>query len=236
MNEIRMWMDSELKIWLIGSKNPNADKSIAWDSPFPNLSEPDVLIINLQTLTEDILKRIDKEKLKEAYSTIMDKFFHYGTIIVITAPQFHATDDHHRGHVFSNYYLSPIEVMQTVSVPDGNTVKFDKKHDFVRYLQQVKKFDFFISDVMIEKPLFRINDSARSNYHVMPLESQSAIDNAGRMLAESYSIFLGNPSRSMPVTHVEAIGKVVFLPPTGNPDDDGIDSILFKYGKVTPSY
>ena len=112
---------SIFKVWILGSSHPNADKSILWDQPFPNLGEPDILIINLQTLNEETLKRIDKEKFSQARTFILDKFLNGGIIIFITAPNFDVTDH----YIYSNYYLSPIHVI-TTDVPEGVRVICDE--------------------------------------------------------------------------------------------------------------
>jgi hypothetical protein len=65
---------TDLQIWTLGLKSSNADKSITWDEPFPNFNEQDVLIIDLNSLTDDILTRIDKSKFREARNQIFNKF------------------------------------------------------------------------------------------------------------------------------------------------------------------
>ena len=46
---------TENQIWVLGLEDSNADQSITWDQPFPNFNEQDVLIIDLNTLTNEIL-------------------------------------------------------------------------------------------------------------------------------------------------------------------------------------
>lgn len=76
----------DLQVWLIGNRHSNADKSIGWDDPFPNLSDLDVLVADLTTLTEQGLRRIDKAKLDQARKLLEDRLFSGGTIVIITQP------------------------------------------------------------------------------------------------------------------------------------------------------
>src|SRR5438876_2058687 len=101
-------------VWVLGENVSNADKSISWDSPFPNFSDPDLLIINLQSLTEDVLKRIDKTKYREAQNTILDKFLNGGLVIYITAPYYFYSDP----IVYSNYDFAPV-YFNTKQVQEG---------------------------------------------------------------------------------------------------------------------
>jgi len=211
-------------IWILGNRNPNFDKSITWDAVFPNLSEPDVLVIDLTTLTEEVLNRIDKTKLQVAQQVILDKFFHKGIIIVITAPYFHVSDAH---FIYSNYYLSPVEP-QTVIVPEGTNIKFDKKHDFSPYLREVKKFNFHFSYVDLEKPLSRFDTNTRVKLIVSSIKNQQATDNSGHILSDTYSVFLTHGLSNQ----LDNAGEVVFLPPIINQHELGLEKILYRYNKT----
>jgi hypothetical protein len=53
------------QVWVLGSKNQNADRYILWShKSFPNFHDPDVLIINLSSLDEEVLRYIDKTKFQ----------------------------------------------------------------------------------------------------------------------------------------------------------------------------
>src|SRR2546423_9550455 len=74
-------MDS--KIWVLGGRSSQADRSIGWDSSFPNFADPDILIINLNTLDEKTIQGIDRSKFQKAMIDINDKFMHSGALIIV---------------------------------------------------------------------------------------------------------------------------------------------------------
>ena len=59
-------------VWVLGSNHPNAHKSIPWLSSFPNFSNCDVLIINLQSLGKAQFQKIRKALSDEAQRYIFD--------------------------------------------------------------------------------------------------------------------------------------------------------------------
>jgi len=58
-----MYIPVKKIIWVLGSNHPNAQRSILWLSPFPNFSNCDVLIVNLQSL--------DKLQYSERYNDLI---------------------------------------------------------------------------------------------------------------------------------------------------------------------
>lgn len=62
----------EKTIWVLGSKHPNAHKSISWNSPFPNFANCDILIVNLQSLGKELFKKRRIELINEAQKYIFD--------------------------------------------------------------------------------------------------------------------------------------------------------------------
>ncbi len=75
----------ELRVWVLGSENPNADKCIQWDALFPSFADADVLIVNLQSLNKEILER-NTSKMKNAAQEIFEKSINGGELFFITAP------------------------------------------------------------------------------------------------------------------------------------------------------
>ena len=59
-------------IWVLGSKHPNAHKSISWGSPFPNFANCDILIVNLQSLGIEVFEKRRSELFAEARRYIFD--------------------------------------------------------------------------------------------------------------------------------------------------------------------
>lgn len=61
------------EVWVLGSKSLNADRYIHWNDPsYPNFHEPDVLVIDLDSLDEGILQRINKTKFEAARNQIFE--------------------------------------------------------------------------------------------------------------------------------------------------------------------
>ena len=117
-------MTAKQVIWVLGENNTNADKSIDWDSQFPNFADPDIIIVNLQSLTDEVLQRIDKEKYNHAREDLHDKFLGRGKIIFITASFIECSDP----VVYTNYDLAPVH-FQTVNVREGNKIEFDEQNN-----------------------------------------------------------------------------------------------------------
>src|SRR5881396_2495150 len=114
-------MEFEPKIWVLGGKSRNADMSIPWNAPFPNFADPDILIINLDTLDDRAVPGVvDKTKFQRAMVDINDKFMNgMGNIVLITSPR-SSTDVQNK----SQYDLSPVR-FSTVPVQEGRNIKFD---------------------------------------------------------------------------------------------------------------
>ena len=211
---------AELQIWLLGNTHPNADKSIVWNQPFPNLADPDVLVVDLTTLTEEILQTFSNNDISKASRIITDKFISGGTIIIITAKSLD-TDKH------SNYFLSPIHV-KTKETYEGNKIITSPNHDFSSYLNSVERFTF-----VIEFDTRNIDQLLRSDGHIISprcqqIENQKISDNANHPLGGSFHILTGN---NYGVTTEK--GKLVFLPPPTESNDEAIGKILSKYEKIT---
>ena len=134
-------------VWLLGNTHPNADRSIAWDAdPLPNLGDPDVLLVDLTTLTLPVLERIGRAKLGQVQPLIRDKILNRGIVVVITQPILFAgpfcipdksASSIPRSYlddplVHSNYQIFPTR-LATKSVPTGKAIVVDQGHDFKRY-------------------------------------------------------------------------------------------------------
>ena len=62
----------EKTIWVLGSKHPNAHKSISWGSSFPNFANCDILIVNLQSLGKEQFSKRELELFGQARRYIFD--------------------------------------------------------------------------------------------------------------------------------------------------------------------
>ena len=204
------------KIWILGNKHPHADKSILWDEPFPNLGDPDVLIVDLTPLTKEILDRTDKDKLNQLSFILRDKFLHGGIIIVLTPSE----------PLSVSYDFLPVAPSFT-SVPDGFNIKPDSDHYFMSYLKAVKKFTFYIQRFGSGSiNLSPISDHTGPDISCSPVLGQAVADNSGHSLGATFSIFI---QENDVVTHAEGSGKLVFLPPYTESSDDALEKIICRY-------
>src|SRR2546425_12485938 len=81
-------MHSDARIWVLGAINPNADRNIPWEArEIPNLSDPDILIINLGSLNGGLLRALNRDKCRTGVTEISEKFLNRGTINFITGPK-----------------------------------------------------------------------------------------------------------------------------------------------------
>lgn len=210
-------MHHEPIIWVLGDEVPNADRSISWDSSFPNFADPDILIINLQTLTEQVLTRIDKTKYNLAKNTIHDKFLNEGIIIFITAPYFMISDR----VLYTNYDLAPVH-FKTQKVQEGYKIDYDETdNEFAPYVEEIGKFDFYLDGISTAYQLaYRIGTKEENLEFTKDLKYDIK-DNAGHTLGSSVSLKSNK-------------GIAIFLPPaTKITLSEAINKILEIYGKTT---
>jgi len=201
-------MESDQKIWVLGSAGTKADKHIEWSYAWPYFGDPDVLIINLPALSDAILKLLEGKKLQDSESMIYDKFIHGGTIIIITSKRF---EEAIKGFgYFSNYYLSPVD-LETVSVTEGHEVIFDEdKHPFAEYLKHVKKFNFYLKDYNFSKLKARSEHLFSSNLPIY--NSDYAIsDKAGHDLGYCFGSDTGQTIFLPPVSEISSIESINIL-------------------------
>lgn len=218
---------SGAKVWLLGNSHPSADRSIPWDKSFGNLNDPAVIVVDLTTMTESILERIDESELDHARESIAGKFFHGGTIVVVTHPSLLARR-HASGH-FYNYEILPI-LPTTETAPEGHTIKASADHIFREYIDLIKKFTFTISKYTLTA---RCPPTDLREVGLDELPGQTITDGSGNRLG--FALRLVGRDRSGLVRQVPGTGRLVILPPPP-PESayDGLGKILSVYGKAPP--
>lgn len=227
------------EVWLLGNSHPAADRSIDWHDRLPNLGDPDVLILDMTTLTKEVLHGIDSREIEQAQRAIRDKLLAGNvTVIVITQPAF-SDPPAYRGLVrlispkggvlsdlgaHSSYRLLPV-LLSTESVRTGKRIIVDDGHDFKAYLDAVTHYGFYISEY-----------AERIDGHGLPLhfereDGQNVEDNSGHDLGFVLTFGATDGGGS---TRPKSRGRLVFLPPPTEPSGAAIEKILSVYGKASP--
>lgn len=214
----------EPQVWILGNSHPRADRSIEWDDQFPNLNDPDVIIVDLTKLNRDVLEKVDKEKMGEAQRSIRDKYYAGGTIIVITQPVFSIRQ---LPYIYSNYYVLPVEP-QTISVPAGTGITWGRHEIFQAYKGSVESFLFYINgyEPRITRP--RLAVLPHVGLFIPP--GQSVTDRSGHQLGCMLTI--EEWGRIEDCNPVRESGQMFLLPPPTRPARDAIGSILSVYRKT----
>ena len=212
---------SGTKIWLLGSEHPGADRSIPWYESFGNLNDADVILVDLTTMTKQVLKKINGDNLAHARESIADKMFDGGTIIVVTQPRF-SVERSDSG--ISNYGILPA-TLETKRVPTGLEIRVGADHDFKAYIDGVKKFTFQI-------------DRYRATFHRAPTKigRVALAETPGQEVTDNSGNNLGLTLQAVAINHgdvqeISGTGRLVFLPPPSGSAYDGIERILSAYGK-----
>ena len=231
------------RVWLLGNTRQGADRSFGWDEDFGNLSDPDVLIVDLTTLTEDVLQRIDKTKLDQAQRSIGDKLFYGGTTVVITQPEFSTSssrplagrpDSPFGGrlrdpYTYSNYHILPA-VVSTKKVPTGFEIRARSDHPFRDYIDAVESFGFIVGVDADRLPPGPMGDRQAE---LGMLEEWSITDNSGHHLGFGLAALV--PDRFGHMRTASDSGRLVFLPPPTEPIDRAIERIVSIYKEILPS-
>jgi hypothetical protein len=208
------------KVWVLGAKNYNADEDIGWYQDFPNFSDADVLIVNLASLTREVLDRI-KSKYKDAREPIWARYIHGGAIIFITARYFtlkEREDDSPVQDEFSNWYLSPFTI-ETKDVKQGYVIRPAQDYEFPNYISHVRSYDYYL--------LPKRYPIAAGINSMNTLPRYSVMNNSGNSLAIGLESHFSEGG-------VDYTSTAIFLPPpTEMPVEEGIDLLLQKYGKHT---
>lgn len=235
------------RVWLIGNTHPSADRSIRWDDdPFPNLSDPDALVVDLTTLTSPVLERIGKAKLDQARPFVRDKILGGGTVVVIARPLLPIVpgldmdanppplplasyqDD---SPAYSNYQIFPAH-LETKDVPLGNKIVVDPGHTFSGYMDNVRRFSFYI-ERYYPQAIMDMPEEGSTKAALAAVGGQGIKDNSGHDLGLTLTVEVVDYYRETSAPY-EGAGRLVFLPPPTEDMDDSLGRILSALGKPAP--
>ena len=231
------------RVWLLGRHHPGADRSLGWDGSFGNLSDPDVVIVDLAGLTRDVLQRIDKDTLDQAQASIWDKLLYGGTVIVITRPKLSIRPGgpptgrpaglYGRAapagpYAYSNYHILPINIV-TTTVQANSVIKAADGHRFKGYIDAVKSYNFLIKVDENLPPPSASEPPAKLRW----LHEWDITNNSGCVLGLVLEVEeLDHHGR---LRQAPRPGHLVLLPPPTEPIGEAIGRILSVYGKTTPA-
>ena len=222
----------------MGNDHPGADRSLKWDGRFGNLSDPDVLIVDLTGLAKDVLQRIDKTNLDQAQVSIRHKLLYGGTVVVITQPEFSIRPNSPPTgrpagaygrvapagpYAYSNYHILPINIATTL-VQANSVIKAADGHRFKNYIDAVKDYKFLIDSVTDKIPPGPDGEPFAS---LRWLHEWGITDNSGRALGLALEVEeLDHHGR---LRQALGPGRLVLLPPPTEQIDEAIGRILSVY-------
>ena len=215
------------EVWLIGSKNPNFDKSFTWNESFPNLSDPDVLIMDFRSLHNSL----DLNRLYNSKIEIFNKFLNGGSLIFLIPDDF--------GNIIRPIsFCSPIVFQLTESYTKKIHIK--ETSNFGSYLEKNKESNFII-------PYFEINNSLRGIMATNQI-SQEITDILNKVhggFIKNNPISIGkeilatdNSNNTISLClwlHIDGFwksGNLILLPITNTiSNEEGVDILLEIFGK-----
>ena len=219
------------EIWVLGSTHANAHKSIAWSSPFPNFSNADILIVNLQSLSTQVCYNIRSALYNEARRYIFDMLMTgEKTVIIILSEK----DD----------ILQWLPIYPTVkSTASVKLSEFTEELKIATYLKMVEDCSYYVHSYNCEYFIGKTNpkSSWSENYFFTPLAEEKysynividyEIKNVAKQAigaAARFKIYYGyTVSHTWKGNYVS--GPIVFLPPpTKATPEEAIDVLINSY-------
>lgn len=192
----------------------------------------------MTTLTEEVLARIDCQKLDYAQKALHGKLFHGGTIVVISKPELFPkppssprieTPELAVRRAYSSHYILPAS-LATENVSDGDRINFESDHDFKEYMDGVKSFNFYIKHCY---PKIIPDREHPRQIALMNVLNKDVKDNSGNDLG--FTLVVAESDDGVHFATAKNTGQLVFLPPYTGPAEDAIGKILSVYGKTRAS-
>lgn len=219
------------EIWVLGSKHANAHKSVDWASPFPNFSNADVLIVNLQSLSTKVCSNISSALCNEARRYIFDMLMTGEKEVIVIMPKEY--------DVLEWLPIYPI----VKSVAPAKLSEFTKESKIATYLKMVEDCSYYIHFYNCEYCVEKTNPNSiwSENYSFTPLAQQSyrykividyEITNVAKQAigaAVRFKIYFGGKiGEGWKGNYVS--GPIIFLPPpTKVSPEEAIDLLINSY-------
>lgn len=219
-------------IWVLGSIHENADKSIMWHQPFPNFSNCDLLIVNLQTLDRT---------LHERYEENLDKGRRYIFDLLMTREKdaiFILNSDNYLLRWLPAYPI--LKKIDQVNVGDYNVQPF--LQDYIKNVEDANYYIHTFDYDYLKYKTYPESDN-HENYNFTPQIFQGILEITGNIIKNQAKQSIGGCwvyrllDRNEMILH--QTGDMIFLPPpTDILSEDAIDliinNLLGKELKETP--
>ena len=186
-------MTENREVWVLGDDYPDADKSFTWDQTVHGISDADIVIVDLSTITQKMAKSSSR-KFMEWGCKILDRVVHGGVIVFVIGRDIVSNSEKHG--VFS--IMSPIYI--DYAIDEGTKLSYDEDHFFADYLNHVKRFDYYIRHASYQQP--SAEQTIRPPHYGLECRDK-IVDHSGRILGGTYAVR---------TQHQIILGKIVILP------------------------
>lgn len=207
----------EKTIWVLGSEHPNAHKSISWLSSFPNFSNCDILIVNLQSLGNLQHQKRVSELYDGARRYIFDMLMTGEKLVIVILPS-------HDGFVT---WLPVYPELKDIA--PARLGQYNVNEPISEYLKTVEECPFYIRDFDVsyfenktypkspESEKYVFTEDAHDAYSCKLIVS-SKIENQAKQMIGGYVMFrihYGINKDKVSRTYKGSFdsGIILFLPP-----------------------
>ena len=226
--KIKASSSDDLKILIIGSLGHQYVECIKWDTdPLPNIVDYHVVVVNVRTLTDELLLKINFEKIEEYQVALTRLLISRGLLLILTDFSRSVKRDIFPNYI-SNYDWLPIEI--GIRKESGTTIKIIRDL-YPKYFSSLKKWDYFfyITADCLKRVFYQMLGHSNTTDYTLPINN--LIENrykkplAAEILTEVRYVKESNPSEPLfnrkyyDKTPDKILGPIVLLPLL-----EGIDS------------
>ena len=196
-------------VWVLGSEHPNAHKSIPWGPSFPNFSNCDVLIVNLQSLSEKLYSSLVYALHDEARKYILDMLMTQEKEVIVISS-------------VDQYLLEWLPMYLIIKeIAPAKIGEYRAEPPIDEYLKTVEECSYYIHsfDTSYVESLTNPESSIHENYfftskaadrYELFVASEDKVENKAKQLIGGYFKFIIEYGR-LEGTFVS--GRIIFLPP-----------------------
>ncbi len=132
----------ETKYLVIGSTGHRFVGCIDWETdPLPNIIDHDVIIANMQAITETLLKKLSYQGISSFRELIIRFLESSGMLIVLTDNLKYGTNENSYPKRYSNYSWLPINI--GICQEEGDTIE-EVENPFPKYFSKFRSWEYFL--------------------------------------------------------------------------------------------